>query len=509
MVKVADAAPALAGIVPRWEWRTFGAAVGDAAALLEAGPRGDVQDSDEIYLLSLATDASVKVRDGLMDVKQLAHVAADGPQQWRPVMKSSFPLAADDVRALLAALEVDAPPLDRDTYTLDEVVDSIVGRSESLRAVKVHKHRVHYRPNGCMAEVTEIRSGTRSISTLAVESEDAALVVATVTELGLDPNTNTCFARGLKELVAFGDGLRYGVIDVGTNSVKLHVGERDGDGVWRTVVDRSEITRLGEGMEGTGQLQPEPLARTADAIVTLAAEAAADEAVAVAAVGTAALRIASNSDALVDAVRGRAGIELEIIPGKEEARLGYVAAVSGLELGSGSLVVFETGGGSSQFTFGRGRRIRDQFSVDVGAVALTSRFGLDHAVAEPVVAQALEAVAADLATLDGRPAPDALVALGGAVTNLAAVKHELAVYDAAVVQGTVLDRAEIDRQIALYAARSADERRTIAGLQPKRAEVILAGACIVRTVLEKLGCESLVVSDRGLRHGLIVERFGR
>jgi exopolyphosphatase/guanosine-5'-triphosphate,3'-diphosphate pyrophosphatase len=98
--------------------------------------------------------------------------------------------------------------------------------------------------------------------------------------------------------------------------------------------------------------------------------------------------------------------------------------------------------------------------------------------------------------------------MGGAITNLTAVKHELATYDADVVQGATLDRAEIDRQIELYRTRTADERRDIVGLQPNRAEVILAGACIVRTVLEKLGRDSLTVSDRGLRHGLLVERFG-
>jgi exopolyphosphatase/guanosine-5'-triphosphate,3'-diphosphate pyrophosphatase len=97
--------------------------------------------------------------------------------------------------------------------------------------------------------------------------------------------------------------------------------------------------------------------------------------------------------------------------------------------------------------------------------------------------------------------------MGGVLTNLAAVKHELADYDPEIVQGTVLDRAEIDRQLELYRTRSAEERRAIVGLQPKRAEVILAGACIVRTVLAKLGADSLTVSDRGLRHGLLAERF--
>ena len=91
--------------------------------------------------------------------------------------------------------------------------------------------------------------------------------------------------------------------------------------------------------------------------------------------------------------------------------------------------------------------------------------------------------------------------MGGAVTNLAAVKHELAVYDPAIIQGTVLDREEVDRQIELYRTRDAEARRRIVGLQPARAEVILAGACIVRTVMDKLGQASLTVSDQGLRHG--------
>jgi exopolyphosphatase/guanosine-5'-triphosphate,3'-diphosphate pyrophosphatase len=102
----------------------------------------------------------------------------------------------------------------------------------------------------------------------------------------------------------------------------------------------------------------------------------------------------------------------------------------------------------------------------------------------------------------------ALGALTMAVTNLAAVRSELAEYDPAVVQGSVLERSEIERQIEEYRTRSADERRAIIGLQPGRAAVILAGACVVATVLDLLGRDSLTVSDRGVRHGLLAERFG-
>ncbi len=98
--------------------------------------------------------------------------------------------------------------------------------------------------------------------------------------------------------------------------------------------------------------------------------------------------------------------------------------------------------------------------------------------------------------------------MGGAITNMTAVSKSMAKYDPDAIHGATLDVAEIDRQIELYRGKSAEERRSIVGLQPGRAEVILAGACIVRTILDKLGAQSLTVSDRGLRHGVLIERFG-
>lgn len=313
-------------------------------------------------------------------------------------------------------------------------------------------------------------------------------------------------ARGLKALVGFG-GVRYAVIDIGTNSVKLAVGEREQDGSWRDVADRSEVTRLGEGLTDGGALGSEPIARTVDAIAALTSEARDAGAVEIAAVATAGMRMAANPGDLIDAVKACCDIEVEVIPGDEEARLAYMAVMAALPGASGRLAVFDTGGGSSQFTFGEATTIREQFSVNVGAARFTERFGLDAAVSADVVRDARAAIASKLTRLDGE-APDAVVGMGGAVTNIAAVQHGLADYDPAVVQGTVLERAEIERQIEDYRTRTADERRAIPGLQPKRAEVILAGACIVATVLELLGRDSLTVSARGLRHGVMVERFG-
>src|SRR5213083_1513904 len=112
------------------------------------------------------------------------------------------------------------------------------------------------------------------------------------------------------------------------------------------------------------------------------------------------MRIASNAADLVEAVEQRSGVRIEVISGEEEARLAYVAATAALDVGGGSLVLFDTGGGSSQFTFGERSRVTERFSVDVGAVRFTERFGLDRVVDEDVVRQALDAIAGDLARLD-------------------------------------------------------------------------------------------------------------
>jgi exopolyphosphatase/guanosine-5'-triphosphate,3'-diphosphate pyrophosphatase len=464
-----------------------------------------VQESDELYFLGGA-GANAKLRDDLMDIKVLREVGQDGLERWEPVMKQAFPLPAADAEKVFASLGLRAPRLGRDVYTVDQFTELLVANA-LLRPVKVHKRRVRYTVGGCISEVSDVRADGKATRTIAIEAEDAAAVVSAVASVGLGGYLNTNYALGLKALLD-DTPERYAVIDVGTNSVKLHVAERTAAGTWRTAVDRAELTRLGEGLETKGEITPEAAERTAGAIEDMIGEAKRNAVRAIVAVGTAGLRIARNSAAVLDAIRTRTGISIDVIPGEEEGRLAYLAVKAGLGVPEGTLVVFDTGGGSTQFTFGHGARVDERFSVDVGAVRYTERFGLAGAVGPDVLRGALAAIAADLSRIDKRPPPDVLVAMGGAVTNIAAVKHGLGTYDPNVVQGTVLVRAEIERQIEIYRSRDAAERRSIVGLQPKRAEVILAGACIVRTVMDKLGQASLTVSDRGLRHGVLAERFG-
>jgi exopolyphosphatase/guanosine-5'-triphosphate,3'-diphosphate pyrophosphatase len=495
-------------IVPRWEWRAFAETFADLEDRLAADEPepGAVEDSDEVYVLSLASASSVKVRGGQMDVKELVESNADGLEQWRPILKAEFPLSAADTAVVLGSLGVEPPALERDEYTLDRLLGELVDPRPELRAVRLHKHRAHHTVGGCMAELSSFGTDAGLRQTLAVESTDAAAVAAAVRDLGFETQPNVNVPRGLKLLVGF--GMRRGaVIDVGTNSVKFVVGDVTPDGRWTPIVDRAEVTRLGEGLADAGELRPTSIERTVAAVVEMVDEARGLGASQVVAVGTAGLRLAANSATFLDEARDRAGIEVEVIPGEEEARLAYLATRSVVEI-TGAIVVFDTGGGSTQLTFGSGDGIQEQFSVPVGAARYTERFGLDASVDEATVRAALDAVAADLSRLDGRPRAEAVIGMGGTLTNLAAVEHGLPRYDPKAIHGTVLDAQEVERQIELYRTRDAEQRRELVGLQPKRAEVILAGACIVRTVLAKLGADSVVVSDRGLRHQLLVERFG-
>jgi exopolyphosphatase/guanosine-5'-triphosphate,3'-diphosphate pyrophosphatase len=498
--------PGVSTIIPRWEWRTFGPSFGAAETTLGGLTVRAVDESDELYLLSEDGD-NVKVRAELIDIKVLREVDRRGLERWEPVFKAGFPLHASDVAVVFDALRRRVPTLSRSAYSLAQFLEELIEPIGTIRVVPIHKRRVRYTIDGCMAELSDIEVGGRRVRTLALEAEDPAAVVAGVATLGLGDRLNTSVPRGMTALIN-GESPRYAVIDVGTNSVKFHVGEQTGAGGWRRVVDRAETTRLGDGLAASGVISADALERTTVAIAGMADEARKHHTRSIVAVGTAGLRTASNRDEVVAAIKEVTGVTVDPISGDKESQLAYLAVRTDLESTDGALVVFDTGGGSTQFTFGHGAEVDDRFSVPVGAVRYTERFGLADAVSTDALQAALEAIASDLHVIDARPTADTVVGMGGAVTNITAVKLGLDAYDPDAVQGATLDRAEIDRQIELYRSQDANERRAIVGLQPNRADVILAGACVVRTIMDKLGQDTITVSDRGLRHGLLIERFG-
>jgi len=187
-------------IIPRWEWRTFAASFGDADRRFRELPPGEAQESDELYLLSPNCDANVKIRDQLMDIKALAQVNPDGLEQWRPVMKEKFPLPAAEVAKVCAALRI-APLSPRDEYTLEQIHAELTHPSRGVHAVPVRKRRQRYTVGKCLAEMTELIADGHPTRTVAIEFEDAAIVLAAVQEMGLGRFENVSYPRGLKRLL--------------------------------------------------------------------------------------------------------------------------------------------------------------------------------------------------------------------------------------------------------------------------------------------------------------------
>jgi len=294
------------------------------------------------------------------------------------------------------------------------------------------------------------------------------------------------------------------VIDIGTNSIKYHLAKKTG-GAIKVLKDANNITRLGEGLKETGVISADALERNAAAVAEFAAEARKNGAAEVIAVGTMALRTAKNTGVFAERVKDLAKVELKVIPGDEEARLSYIAVMSGIEVGDRNLVTFDTGGGSTEFVYGKGEKMLKKFSVNLGAVRITEQFFKDDPVASGSVGAAEALIGKELANggVDGKT--DFLVGMGGTITSVASVKHRMAEYDPDVVHCATLTSDDIAAQITDYAQKTLEERRSIVGLQPKRADVILAGACIVRVIMDMLGVRELTVSDRGLRHGLMYE----
>lgn len=297
------------------------------------------------------------------------------------------------------------------------------------------------------------------------------------------------------------------VIDVGTNSIKFHVARRKPDGSLETVLDRNDITRLGEGLRETGSIGADPLERNARSVAGFVEEAGKLGVSSPEIVGTMALRTAANAADFISRVKDLTGLTLRVIEGEEEARLSYLAVLSGLPVGDADLVAFDTGGGSTEFIFGKGPQIQRKFSLPLGAVRITEEFFADDPVAKGSVEGAFAEIRRSLAEGGAEGKPSVLVGLGGTVTSLASVKHRMEVYDPDVVQGSTLTLEDIDGMIKLFSGMTLEERRGVVGLQPKRADVILAGACIVRALLDAFAVSSFTVSDRGLRHGLAFELF--
>jgi exopolyphosphatase / guanosine-5'-triphosphate,3'-diphosphate pyrophosphatase len=286
--------------------------------------------------------------------------------------------------------------------------------------------------------------------------------------------------------------MRVGVVDLGTNSTRLLVADVE-DGRVEEVARRTEITRLGEGVDERRKLLPLPIARVRNVLADYRRELEELGAERTLAVGTSAIRDAENGEAFLGEIEWSYGFTTRLLTGDEEGELTRRGVAGGRELEPGT-VVLDVGGGSTEL-------IADRFrtSLDLGSVRLTERF----LHSDPPTREELEAAAR--AVRDALPdlEPTRAIGVAGTITTLAAV--ELGEYDPARIHGYRISRGAVEAQLERLASLPLAERRELTGLEPERAPVIVAGALIVLEVLDRYGLDELEVSERDILHGAALE----
>jgi exopolyphosphatase / guanosine-5'-triphosphate,3'-diphosphate pyrophosphatase len=296
------------------------------------------------------------------------------------------------------------------------------------------------------------------------------------------------------------------VIDLGSNSWRLVIYRVARDGTWQVAGQLSESVRIAEGLAGSERLSPAAIARGVATLEVFAAycEARGVPPGAIDAVATSAVRDARNRDELLAAARERTGLDIRVLSAEEEARYGYLAAVNSTTLSDG--VVLDLGGGSLQLVGVRDRRATGSASWPLGAVRVTERFfGDGGAVSRKQLERARAAVRRELAAgeLPGRRG-DHVVAIGGAVRNLAAAVQRDCGRDATGLQGFMLGARDVRALVTRLAKRPAADR-ALPGIKPARADLILAAALVLDVVLELGSHEGLEVTTAGLREGVFFE----
>lgn len=309
--------------------------------------------------------------------------------------------------------------------------------------------------------------------------------------------------------------MRVGVVDIGTNSTRLLIAEVE-DGAIAELDRRSEVTRLGQGVDATGRLSEEAMGRV---FATLAAyrdamDAAAVPADARVAVLTSAARDAANGADFTAHVQRDYGLDARTLDGDTEARTSFRGATHGrASTNHAQLLVFDIGGGSTELIVGAAGQDGDDVgfhvSLQAGVVRQTER----HLHRDPPPPHELRQLADEVkATIEAsvptavRASATSAVGVAGTATSLAAIDQELDPYDPRRVHGYVLDLAEIELLLARLAQMDLGERRRVRGLHPDRAPTIVAGAAIMVEVLRAFGLDRVEVSEHDILHGVALER---
>ena len=310
---------------------------------------------------------------------------------------------------------------------------------------------------------------------------------------------------------------RVAAIDCGTNSIRLLVADPSTEpgGELVDLARRMEIVRLGQGVDRTGRLAPEAIERTRVALAEYAAQIGALGAGRVRMVATSATRDAANAADFRDMVRATLGVDPEVISGAQEARLSFTGAVRGLP--AGRYLVVDIGGGSTEFVLGDSTvddTAKDgpaAISVDMGCVRMTER----HLRDDPPSADQIAAATRDIEvgvdkalTVVGEPAGATLVGVAGTVTTVAGIALGLPAYDPERIHHARVSTVDVRRVADELLGMTHEQRLAVPVMHPGRADVIGAGALILKLILDRAGVPELVASEHDILDGIAYSLIG-
>lgn len=301
---------------------------------------------------------------------------------------------------------------------------------------------------------------------------------------------------------------RYATMDLGTNSMRLLLAEvKEGRLIYRE--KHVNITRIGKSVDAQGRISEEGMEENLKAFAAFVKQARAFGAKEIWAMATSAVRDAENGQEFVERAYQATGVKIEIIPGALEAQLGYEGVRMAFPQHQGTIMV-DIGGGSTELMAVKEGKQLYRHSFNVGAVRMTERF----VTTDPIEGKALEAMAHGIKEIMGAPLEDlraygiqTLIGIGGTATTIASMEQALEPYDPDRVHGYEISLSALGALQGRLARMTIEERKALKGLQPKRADVILAGVTILLVAMESLGISRLVVSEYDNLEGLLAQRL--
>lgn len=298
------------------------------------------------------------------------------------------------------------------------------------------------------------------------------------------------------------------VIDIGTHSILFLLAGRNAKDNIIPLHQQTRSVRLGRNVDTDGIIHEQPLAEAIDVLKQYKKLSEKRDADRIISVATQALRSAENKTTVCNIIRKETDLDVRILTETQEAEASYRGASNGRDF-EGTTCVLDIGGGSTEAILGYGNTIIDSISVSIGAVGLTERFIHSDPPGETEFDGMLSFIVSSLKNtmIPILKRGERLIGVGGTITTLAAIDQQMTTYDPNLVDGYVINHSRIEDILAKMKGLQLAERKKMVKTDPSRADILLAGTIILRTIMTLTGFEDILVSDRGLRWGIALKEF--